>query len=218
MRYDVLLMLAGQGQRMENSGNKVFIELSGQALYRYSLATFLADQDCGRVILVGRDEERNLYREDLSERVVFVNGGAERQDSVRLGLAAVREAAVMVHDGARPFVSSQHLQDLKQQINSILAVPVKDTIKRVEDTSVLETIPRQVLYQAQTPQFFETDLLKRVHQAALEVGYLGTDDASLVEQFSDQRVSIIPGAYSNIKLTTPEDIWMAESILKNLGK
>lgn len=216
MKYDALLLVAGQGQRMQAGCNKVFLELDGQPVFAYSLSCFLADIDCQRVVLVGRPEERGHYLPYLSDRVVFVAGGAERQDSVRLGLEAVASRHVMVHDGARPFVSTQHLQDLKAQPNSILAVPAKDTIKKVSDSLVQETLPRELLYQVQTPQFFETDLLKEAHQKALAAAYLGTDDASLVEAFSSSPVAVVPGSYSNLKLTTPEDLLFAESILKNM--
>lgn len=216
MKYDVILLAAGLGQRMQAGLNKVLLELDGCPVFTHSLNCFLADEDCQQVILVGRSEEKGTYAPYLSDRVRFVVGGQERQDSVRQGLKVVTADHVMIHDGARPFITLENLQDLKNQPNSILAVPAKDTIKQVVDGQIEKTISRDLLYQAQTPQFFERDLLKMVHQQALEQGYRGTDDASLVELFSSQAVGIVPGSYSNIKLTTPEDLLFAESILKNM--
>lgn len=216
MRYDAVLLLAGLGQRMGAGGNKVHLLLAGKPVFRYSLELFLADPDCQQVILVGRAEERMRYQSELSDRVVFVTGGPERQDSARLGLAQVRSPYVMIHDGARPLLTMAQLEDLKAQPNSLLAVPVKDTIKQVDQGQVCQTLERSQLYQAQTPQFFETDLLKKVHQEAAEKAYLGTDDASLVEVFSEQSVTIVPGSYSNLKLTTPEDMAFAKTILKTM--
>ncbi|KXT74854.1 2-C-methyl-D-erythritol 4-phosphate cytidylyltransferase [Streptococcus sp. DD10] len=218
MKYDTLIMVAGLGQRMQAGCNKVFLSLDNKPVFAYSLEIFLADNDCQQIILVGRADERIHYVPYLSDRVIFVNGGAERQDSVRLGLEAVTADFVMVHDGARPFVTVQHLQELKKQVNSILAVPVKDTIKKIENNHVVETIPRELLYQAQTPQLFERNLLVTVHKRAVETGFLGTDDASLVEAFSNQQVTVITGSYTNIKLTTPEDMLLAENIVKEQNK
>lgn len=215
MKYDLILLVAGLGQRMQAGMNKVWLELEGKPVFQYSLDLFLEDRDCQRLILVGRSEEETAYAPYLSDRVCFVVGGQERQDSARLGLELVTSPYVMVHDGARPLLTADELAAIKQIPNSILAVPAKDTIKQVRKGQIERTIPRDLIYQAQTPQFFERDLLKKVYQQAEAEGYTGTDDASLVEAFSDHRVAIVPGSYSNIKLTTPEDLLFAESILKN---
>ncbi|MBF0843702.1 2-C-methyl-D-erythritol 4-phosphate cytidylyltransferase, partial [Streptococcus danieliae] len=169
-----------------------------------SLEVFQADPDCGRIVLVGRPEEQVAFADYLSQQVVFVAGGAERQDSVRLGLAQVEADWVMVHDGARPFINLEQLQGLKAQPNSILAVPVTDTIKEVGSEFIQRTVPRESLMAAQTPQFFERRLLAEVHEQALQAGYLGTDDASLVEAFSEVQVGLVPGSSWNLKLTRPE--------------
>lgn len=214
MKYDVILLVAGAGKRMQKACNKVLLELEGRPVFAYSLSCFLADEDCRQIILVGRAKEYEAYRSYLSDRVCFVTGGKERQDSVRLGLIQVRSPYVMVHDGARPFISLEQLQALKRKPNSILAVPVKDTIKQVSGRKVEKTLPRDRLYQVQTPQFFESVLLQTVHKKAIKEGYQGTDDASLVERFSTQTVTIVSGSYANLKLTTPEDLLFAKSILK----
>ncbi|MBF8969858.1 MULTISPECIES: 2-C-methyl-D-erythritol 4-phosphate cytidylyltransferase [unclassified Streptococcus] len=214
MKYDVILLVAGSGRRMGADRNKILLELDGQAIFVYSLQVFQADPDCQRILLVGRPEDRPAFEDYLSPQVLFVTGGPERQDSVRLGLAYVDADWVMVHDGARPFISSDQLQDLKGQPNSILAVPVKDTIKEVHAGRVQQTVPRERLMAAQTPQFFEAALLAEVHKKALQAGYLGTDDASLVETFSSVKVGLVPGSYWNVKMTTPEDLILGQFLRK----
>lgn len=216
MKYDVILLVAGSGRRMGADRNKILLELDGQAIFAYSLQVFQADPGCQRILLVGRPEDRPAFEDYLSPQVIFVTGGPERQDSVRLGLAHVQADWVMVHDGARPFISLDHLQELKAQPNSILAVPVKDTIKEVEAGFIQQTVPRVRLMAAQTPQFFETTLLAAVHDQALQADFLGTDDASLVETFSSVKVGLVPGSYWNMKLTTPEDLIVAQAIRKEM--
>lgn len=218
MNYDVILLVAGSGSRMLADRNKILLELEGQPIFSYSLKVFQADLDCQRIILVGRPEDRPAFEPYLSSRVVFVTGGAERQDSVRLGLAQVEAEWVMVHDGARPFICLDQLQKLKAQPNSILAVPVKDTIKEVAAGMLQQTVPRERLMAAQTPQFFERSLLVDVHEQALQAGYLGTDDASLVEAFSSVQVALIQGSYWNVKMTTPEDLILGQAIRKEIFK
>ncbi|GAB2023783.1 2-C-methyl-D-erythritol 4-phosphate cytidylyltransferase [Pseudolactococcus yaeyamensis] len=212
--YSAVLLAAGSGSRMAADHNKIFLTLNDKAIFRYSLDLFLSDSDCKQVILVGKAEEKTYFTAFLSDKVCFVAGGAERQDSVRQALACVSEAAVMIHDGARPFVTLSELDALKAQDNAILAVPVKDTIKQVNhQAQISQTVPRQNLWGAQTPQFFETSLIQKVHQIAHSKAFLGTDDASLVEIFSDKPVTIVPGSYDNIKITTPEDLIFGQAIL-----
>ncbi|GHU36291.1 2-C-methyl-D-erythritol 4-phosphate cytidylyltransferase [Bacilli bacterium] len=212
--YSAILLAAGSGSRMAADRNKIFLRLNDQAIFQYSLDLFLSDADCKQVILVGKDEEKVYFTDFLSDKVCFVVGGAERQDSVRHALTRVSETAVMIHDGARPFVTLSELNALKAHDNAILAVPVKDTIKQVNQAGqISQTVPRDKLWGAQTPQFFETSLIQKVHQIAQSKAFLGTDDASLVEVFSDVPVTIVPGSYDNIKITTPEDLIFGQAIL-----
>ena len=212
--YSAIILAAGSGTRMAADRNKIFLKLADQAIFTYSLNLFLSDSDCKSVILVGKAEEKQYFSSYLTDRVTFVVGGDERQDSVRHALSHVASSHVMIHDGARPFVTLSDLIYLKVHTNAILAVPVKDTIKEVCDANQIKaTIPRQALWSAQTPQFFDTSLIKTVHQAAHDAGFLGTDDASLVEQFSTVPVTVISGSYENIKITTPEDLIVGHAIL-----
>ena len=217
--YSAVLLAAGSGSRMAADRNKFFLTLADTATIQSVLDLFLLDFDCKQVILVGKTEVKAYFTDFLSDRLCFVVGGAERQDSVRHALAHVSEAAVMIHDGARPFVTLSELAALKAHNNAILAVPVKDTIKQVDaDRNISQTVPRDNLWGAQTPQFFETSLIQEVHRIAHSKGFLGTDDASLVEVFSEVPVTIVPGSYENIKITTPEDLIFGQAILDNRSK
>lgn len=212
--YSAVILVAGFGRRMGIAQNKVFLTLEDKAIFEYALDLFLSDRDCQQIILVGKADEKSHYTDFLSDQVSFVVGGAERQDSVRNALAHVNQKSVMIHDGARPFVTLSELENLKGHDNAILAVPVKDTIKQVvAGDKISQTVPRQNLWRAQTPQLFETELIRQVHHLAVSKGFLGTDDASLVETFSDVSVTIVPGSYENIKITTPEDLFFGAAIL-----
>lgn len=225
--YEVILLAAGQGTRMGASRNKILLHLLGKPVISYSFNTFLRDPACKHIILVTQEEEQNLLattiKKDAKKRscpVTIVSGGSERQDSVYNGLKALfnQKNIVMVHDGARPFVRLAQLKSLHQKVQetraAILGVPVKDTIKRVVDGIVQETVPRETLWQIQTPQAFYGKDLLAVHVCAQQEGYLGTDDASLIEKYSDLSVSMVLGSDENIKLTTPEDMLIGEAIVK----
>lgn len=224
--YEVILLGAGQGKRMGASRNKILLHLIGKPVISYSLNTFLNDPACKHIILVTQEDEQDLLAAVVKKEnkkkhpITIVSGGSERQYSVFNGLKALLDPKniVMVHDGARPFVSLAQLKLLHRKVQetraAILGVPVKDTIKRVLDGIVEETVPRETLWQVQTPQaFYGADLLA-VHVRAQQEDYLGTDDASLIEKYSDLPVSMVLGSYENIKLTTPEDMLIGEAIVK----
>ncbi|MHC5216865.1 2-C-methyl-D-erythritol 4-phosphate cytidylyltransferase [Enterococcus sp. LJL128] len=225
--YEVILLAAGQGKRMNASRNKILLNLMGKPIILYSLKTFFSDPACKHIILVTQSNEKSLLetavrklKKSQSCPVTIVSGGSERQYSVYNGLKALKsvENIVMVHDGARPFVTLSQLKALHAKVmetrTAILGVPVKDTIKRVVKGQVEETIPRDTLWQIQTPQaFFGKDLLG-VHEKARAEAFLGTDESSLIEKYSDLPVSMVLGSYENIKLTTPEDMLIGEAIVK----
>lgn len=123
---------------------------------------------------------------------------------------------VLVHDGARPFLTHESIEALLSKTiltgAATLAVPVKDTIKRAKDGVVVETVERSSLWSIQTPQAFHLPIILEAHEKAVRENFLGTDDASLLERV-DQAVSIVAGEYTNIKITTPEDLYIAEAIL-----
>ena len=229
MDYEVIIPAAGQGKRMKAGKNKLWIELRDMPIIAHTLKVFGEDQHCKQIILPinpSEKEEFNKWIETLALQVPiqFTNGGSERQYSVSNGLNALSGKAdiVLVHDGARPFINhsliKNLIKDAKQFGASVLAVPVKDTVKQTRDHFVEQTIDRSSLWAIQTPQAFRVSLLKKAHKAARDANYLGTDDASLVEQIGE-KVAITEGNYDNIKITTPEDLYFAEAILeKNMKR
>ncbi|PLT31303.1 2-C-methyl-D-erythritol 4-phosphate cytidylyltransferase [Peribacillus deserti] len=224
MFYEVIIPAAGRGTRMKAGKNKLFLTLFDIPLIVYTLRVFDGDPACRRIILpININEkaefERLIEEYSFQKPIELISGGAERQDSVYNGLQAIekQEAIVLVHDGARPFIQRNLIAELvkaaAERGSGILAVPVKDTIKKVKDNSVLETVERSSLWAVQTPQAFRISLLKEAHRKARESGLLGTDEASLIENMGLE-VSVIEGNYDNIKITTPEDIFFAEAIIR----
>jgi len=146
----------------------------------------------------------------------IVPGGKERQDSIESGLSYIHSDYVMIHDGARPFIRSSVLNDLYKLVTKedavVLGVPVKDTIKTVDKTGTILTTPdRRSLWAIQTPQAFRLSIIKKAYQLAKETGFYGTDDSSLVENIG-LKVKVTLGDYDNIKITTKEDIKIAQTI------
>ena len=224
--YELILLAAGHGTRMETSENKVLLPLLGEPLIVYSLRTFLNDNNCCHIIIVAKKNEIPLLKKLIQKEgvsivtpITFVEGGAERQDSVSCGLKKLKNqnGFVMIHDGARPFVELHLIEDLNNVVHqteaAILGVAVKDTIKKVENKMVTETLLRSTLWQVQTPQAFSSELIVKAHQTAELEGFLGTDDASLVERLG-VKVEMVPGSYNNIKITTWGDMIIGEAILK----
>ncbi|WP_163539089.1 2-C-methyl-D-erythritol 4-phosphate cytidylyltransferase [Gracilibacillus sp. YIM 98692] len=229
MKYNVIVLAAGQGKRMNFGKNKQFIPLQEEPLIVHTIKNFVKDPWCQKIYLVinpiDRIEMKKLFQSyDWSHRLQLVDGGNERQESGYKGILAIKEEddefVVMIHDGARPFVSTKLLHELAHTAShskaALLAVPVTDTIKQKTGGSI-QTLDRSTLWAAQTPQAFQYRVIKQAHQKALEEQYIGTDDASLVEALGET-VKIVQGSYENVKLTTPEDIARAETILQEKGE
>lgn len=221
MNIGVVIAAAGSGKRMGGPVKKQFIELCGKPVLLHTLDLFSSLEYVKEMVVVTAEEDVAGTRALLSAYpcVRVVSGGAERQDSVYLGLLALRSSDyVMIHDGARPFLSHQTLTRLVDTMlaerAAILAVPVKDTIKRTDEMGiVMDTPPRRSLWAVQTPQAFALSDILFAHERAREDGFLGTDDASLLERLG-QAVRVVEGEYTNIKLTTPDDLIFGEAILK----
>jgi 2-C-methyl-D-erythritol 4-phosphate cytidylyltransferase len=225
VNYQVIIPAAGQGKRMNAGKNKQFIELQSTPVIVHTLRVFEQDPMCSGIILVINKDEQLIFEELLQtyriQKVVsLVQGGSERQYSVYNGLLAAKNTdIVLVHDGARPFLKQEHVHELvsvaADKGAAVLAVPVKDTIKRASsDLYVEETVERSSLWAIQTPQAFHVSILQEAHELARKEDFLGTDEASLVERIPKQ-VYIVRGDYLNIKLTTPDDLIFAEAILQN---
>jgi 2-C-methyl-D-erythritol 4-phosphate cytidylyltransferase len=153
----------------------------------------------------------------------IVPGGKERQNSVLNGLRAIdgtdENAVILIHDGVRPFITRHILEHAvaaaREFEGALVAVPAKDTIKVVHDGIIRDTPPRETIWLAQTPQAFRYGIIRAAHEIADAEGFLGTDDASLVERMGNE-VHIVLGDYRNIKITTPEDLLLAEAFLKEI--
>lgn len=232
MKATVLIPAAGVGRRMGAAVSKQYLDLAGKPILTHTLALFEQHPQVEHIYPILPVDEMDYCRQQIIEPYSFskvrklVPGGAERQDSVRNGLLALAEAGldqpdriVLVHDGARPLFNPQLLAPLLATIAEtgacIVAAPVKDTIKEVEEGLICGTPERKRLWQAQTPQGFHYRLLAEAFQSADEAGFLGTDDASLLERLG-QPVSILQGDYRNIKVTTPEDLVIATALLDSL--
>jgi 2-C-methyl-D-erythritol 4-phosphate cytidylyltransferase len=223
VKYQVVIPAAGQGKRMKYGKNKQFIELKGKPVIIHTLSVFEFDQYCEKIILVANENELDVLKElvsfyKLSKVSAIIPGGLERQHSVYEGLKSIEdEGIVLVHDGARPFITVEIIHQLvktaEKQGAAIAAVPLKDTIKKASENKVSETIDRSSLWAVQTPQAFDLPLIIEAHKQAEKSGYIGTDDASLVEQMG-KSIFIVDGSYENIKLTTPDDLMFANAILE----
>ncbi|MED1558188.1 2-C-methyl-D-erythritol 4-phosphate cytidylyltransferase [Bacillus paramycoides] len=221
--YTLIIPAAGQGKRMGAGKNKLFLLINEVPIIVHTLRAFEKDKACKSIIMAINEEERPYFEElmqkyPVEKQVQFIQGGVERQDSVYNALQHVSGVGyVLVHDGARPFVTNKMVQDVLTSAEkhgaSICAVPVKDTVKKVEQNVVVETIERSLLKAVQTPQGFSVPLLLEAHRSAKKSCFLGTDDASLVERIGKQ-VGVVEGSYYNIKVTTPEDLLIAESFLQ----
>jgi 2-C-methyl-D-erythritol 4-phosphate cytidylyltransferase len=222
MNTTAIIVAAGTGSRMGGTVNKHLLLLSGKPVLAHTLAVF---EDCpvvDGVILVGGRDRLAVYRQmardfGFTKVRAVVAGGKTRQESCEKGLAQATAAdIVIIHDGARPLVTMRMIAETVEAAAvhgaAIVAVPVKDTIKQGDaEGFVTATLERALLWQVQTPQTFRADILRRAQSAAREV-FTGTDDAALVERLG-LPVKIVPGDYSNLKITTPDDLVIAEYLL-----
>lgn len=226
-RVGVVIVAAGRGTRMGTSESKQYLLLQGKPIVIHTLEVFQKHELISEIVLViGEEDMERCYQwidtYKLDKVKAVVPGGAERQHSVYQGLLKLETTWVMVHDGVRPFVRPEELEACYQRARqvgaSVLAVPVKDTIKQVDVAgTVLSTPDRRSLWAIQTPQTFRLSELKGAYELAKQDAYVGTDDSSLAER-AGIPVSVVEGSYSNIKITTPEDLDFAEFIGRTRGE
>jgi 2-C-methyl-D-erythritol 4-phosphate cytidylyltransferase len=221
-----IIVAAGKGLRLQGVLRKQYLALDGVPILRHTLNTIDGCEQVNQIILVAPKEDLDFCRNEflmsseLQKDVRLVAGGSERQDSVFNGLNAIEsdDGIVLIHDGVRPFVRRSHLTAC---INGaaefgacILGIPAFDTVKQVSSTNeITQTLKRDNLWLAQTPQAFQLKLIKKAHEAAKQEGFVGTDDASLVERLGEV-VKIIPGSRSNIKITDREDLKLAQALFQ----
>ena len=208
MDYSCVIVAAGKGSRMNLGYNKVYYMLDDKCILEHTIKAFKDDHDCKEIIVVCDIDDFKAHIKD--DDVILVSGGATRSDSVYNGLQKVSYEYVMIHDGARPYVSSKILDDTKQCLSKhnacVAMVDCKDTIKKVVDNKVVKTYVRSTLKNAQTPQSFKTSMIIEAYQKAIADNFVATDDASIYEVYGKDDVYVIEGSYDNIKITTIEDI------------
>lgn len=220
MKVSAIILAAGKGLRLGADISKSLVLVNSKPLISYSLEAFNCNSLIGDIVIVANKENWEaisilLNRFHIKKPFQLVKGGLLRQDSVRNGLEATGEQSklVVVHDGARPFVSqeiiSAVIKEAKHSGAAIAGVPVKATVKEVNSKySVIRTLKRNKLWEIQTPQAFRKELLLEAYKrfGKSEV----TDDAGLVEK-TGAKVSVVLGSYRNIKITTPEDLVIAQA-------
>ncbi len=223
MHYEVVLPAAGSGKRMGAGQNKLFLKLLDKPILIHTLEVFQQDPSCTGIWLAVKPEERD-YIQGLLEQFGITKvkglpaGGAERQHSVHSCMKEMQQVdIVLVHDAARPFITHDIIANLVQSAHqngaAIAGVRAKDTMKKVRNGIIEETVDRDSLWIIQTPQAFQYDLIVEAEDVAEKVGFLGTDEAMLVERLG-HTVHIVESSYENVKMTTQEDLLFGEAILR----
>lgn len=233
-KYTAIVLAAGKGTRMGSKTHKQYLLLNDKPVLYYSLKAF-QDSDIDEIILVtGKDEVSYCQKEivdkyRLTKVVKTVEGGAERYDSVFCGLQAVENTDyVLIHDGARPFLDGQILERCKKAVQKdgacVVGMPTKDTIKIADEKGYAADTPRRdLVWNIQTPQCFTYPLIYNAYKEMMSkrAEYQNqniTDDAMVVEYFSKHPVKLVEGSYRNIKITTPEDLQIAQLFVEELKK
>jgi 2-C-methyl-D-erythritol 4-phosphate cytidylyltransferase len=225
----VVIVAAGSSRRMQGK-DKLWLPLAGRITLAHTIAVFQRSPLIDIIVLVINaerlaDARTHSEHEGWSKIAAIVAGGARRQDSVRIGLDTLAQKNpdcrwVMIHDGARPFITEDlletGLQAAQEHLAVVAAVPVKDTIKQVQNGYIYATPDRAQLWTIQTPQIFAFPLIQQAHASPLAQED-ATDDATLVERIG-HHVAIFPGSYTNIKITTQEDLLFAEALLQGYTK
>lgn len=221
----VVIVAAGTGSRMNMGINKQFIKLEGKEIIAYTIEKFYNNSNIEDIVVVVKEDESEFFKKEILDKYNFKNikiayGGKERQDSVYNGLKSLDKKCdiVLIHDGARPFVSDKIIynciEEVKEHKAIVVGVPVKDTIKIIDnDKNIVDTPNRSVLWAVQTPQTFDYNILIDAYKDAFKSGFYGTDDAMLVERIG-YKVKMVEGSYNNIKITTQEDLSVGSQILK----
>ncbi|GAA0866370.1 2-C-methyl-D-erythritol 4-phosphate cytidylyltransferase [Paraclostridium tenue] len=221
----VIIVAAGTGSRMKKDINKQFIKLNDKEIIAHTIDKFYNNDNIDDIVVVIKEEEEKYFIDNVINKYGFDDikiayGGNERQDSVYNGIKKLNNNCdvILVHDGARPFVTGDiienSIEEAKKYNAVVVGVKVKDTIKIVsEDGSIIDTPDRRYLWSVQTPQVFKCDIITKAYEDAYNKNYYGTDDAMLVERIG-YNVKMVEGSYDNIKITTPEDLKFGEQILK----
>ena len=228
-----IVLAAGQGKRMQSKVHKQYLLLQDKPVLFYALKAFEDSFIDDIVLVVGKDEEE-YCRKEIIDKYGFkkvraiIEGGKERYHSVAYGIKAIQWECnyIFIHDGARPFISREILNRVFEQVKKnkacVVGMPVKDTVKIADEAGFVESTPNRArVWQIQTPQVFETEVISEAYSRLLteemrllSEGVTVTDDAMVVEYFMKLPVKLVEGSYQNIKITTPEDLEIARSFLQ----
>lgn len=226
-----IVLAAGQGKRMGTKVQKQYLEVEGKPVLYYSLRVFAQSEIVDEIIIVVGEGQEEYCRHEIVEKYhigkvkKIVQGGAERYDSVWNGLQeAADEGYVFIHDGARPFISDEIIERAYDAVAEykacVVGMPVKDTIKIADGEGFAKETPkRDDVWLVQTPQVFETVLVKKAYRLLVEEQDIQvTDDAMVLEKMLGKTVKLVCGSYENIKITTPEDLEIAGVFVKKQKK
>lgn len=227
MNTFVIIPAAGAGVRFGSHQKKQYFQIQEKPILYYSIKTFEDSDLINKIIIVVPEEDISFCKDNIIakfgfKKVEIVAGGKKRQDSVYNGLIYIKKPCdyVFIHDGVRPLFDGKmipQLLDTAKKTNAcIVGVPLKDTIKEISKENIVVTTPnRENFWRIQTPQVFKFDLIKECYIKAKKDGFYGTDSASLLERYGHE-VVVVEGSYDNVKITTKEDIGLADNILKNV--
>lgn len=227
MKCTAIVLAAGQGKRMNSKVQKQFLLLKGKPLLYYSLDSLQKSGEVQEIIVVTGKESIEFCQKEIIELYGFskvskiIAGGKERYDSVYQGLLACEDTDyVLIHDGARPFLSQEIIRRTKEAVIAfgacVVGMPSKDTVKIADQEQMVSVTPKRALvWTIQTPQAFQYDVIREAHEIAREYNMEEiTDDAMVVERYKNRKIRLVEGSYENIKITTPEDLLIAEKILE----
>ena len=226
-RNTAIVLAAGQGKRMHSKVQKQFLEIQGYPVLYYSLHCFQESPLIQDIILVTGEEMISYCEQEIVKKYGFSKvrkvtaGGKERYDSVYAGLLCCQDTDyVYIHDGARPFITEEMVQRgyeaVKRTNACVMGMPSKDTVKLADSSGYIKETPdRKIVWNIQTPQIFSYDLIRGAYESIRKKDMTGvTDDAMVVEQETGTKILLVEGSYQNIKITTPEDLAIAEAFLR----
>ena len=218
MKFAAILACAGRGRRLKSDGDKAFVRIKGIPLFYYSYNIFKQIDGIGQIAIVARAKYFSFIRSYIKDkRLLLVEGGARRQDSVYRGVLAVDKTIdyVLIHDGARPFINRAMIEQIKNLVLKFkavtFAVKVNDALKEVEKGFIKHTLSRDNLWFVQTPQAFKRELLIKAYDKFKESPVY--DDTQLVESMG-RRIKVLAGSVLNMKITYPDDLCLAKAILR----
>ena len=231
MKSTAIVLAAGQGKRMNSKVQKQFLLIKGKPVLYNSLSCFQNSREIEEIIVVTGKDSINFCKQEIIEAYGFskvkavIAGGRERYDSVYAGLCACEDSDyVFIHDGARPFLTEDMIRRGKEAVLAsgacVIGMPSKDTIKIADENGMVASTPsRSLVWNIQTPQIFSYAAIREAYERARQQNMADiTDDAMVMERFGNTKIKLVEGSYENIKITTPEDILVAEKILEKIQK